>query len=130
MRLHLSILHGLPAVWISRIGLACVLLVFAQPCSAAEQRLGFVTQVYGEGFFLNPVVTRILVTEVTKGSLAEAAGMRTGDHIIQIERQNVAGKRGWELQPFMKLNPGETRSLRVKHADGTEADVRITKPRT
>jgi C-terminal processing protease CtpA/Prc len=116
-----------------RKGIAVVfllLLIVAQPGRAAEQRLGFVTQVEGEGFFLNPVVKKILVTEVSKGSLAEAAGMRTGDQIIQIEGQNVAGKRAAELRPFMKLNPGETRALRLRHADGTEVDVRITKPKS
>ena len=56
--------------------------------------------------------------------------MRAGDLIIQIEGQPVAGRRARELQPFMKLNPGETRTLRLKHADGTKADVRITKPKT
>ena len=95
-----------------------------------SQKLGFVTQVEGEGFFLNPLVKKILVTEVTKGSLAEAAGMKAGDQILQLEGQSVAGRRAWELQPFMKLNPGETRTLRLKHADGTEVNVRITKPKT
>ena len=51
-----------------------LLLLFAQSSQAADQKLGIVTQVEGEGFFLNPVVTKILVTEVTKASLAEAAG--------------------------------------------------------
>jgi C-terminal processing protease CtpA/Prc len=105
-------------------------LLFAQPSQAADQKLGIVTQVEGEGFFLNPVVKKILVTEVTKGSLAEAAGVRAGDQIIQIEKQNVAGRRAMELVPFLKLKPGETRTLRLKHADGTEADARITKPKT
>ena len=107
-----------------------LLLLFAPPSQAADQKLGLVTQVEGEGFFLNPVVRKILVTEVTKGSLAEAAGVRAGDQIIQIEGQSFAGKRARELQPFMKLNPGETRTLRLKHADGTEVDVRITKLKT
>ncbi|MFZ1221114.1 MAG: PDZ domain-containing protein [Chthoniobacterales bacterium] len=106
-----------------------VLLVFAQTSGAAGEKLGFVTQVEGEGFFLNPIVTKVLVTEVTKGSLAEAAGIRVGDQIIQIEGQKVAGKRAFALQPFMKLNPGETRTMRLKHADGTEAEARITKPK-
>lgn len=115
----------------TRIAVALMLLlIFARPCQAAEQKLGFVTQVEGEGFFLNPVVKKILVTEVKKGSLAEAAGMRAGDQIIQIEGQSVAGRRARELQPFMKLNPGETRTFRLKRADGTEVDARITKPKT
>lgn len=116
--------------FVTRIGVAfALLLVFAQSCGAAEQKLGFVTEVEGEGFFLNPIVRKIIVTEVTKGSIAEAAGMKTGDLILQIEGQNVSGKRAWELQPFMKLGPGETRTLRLKHADGTEVVARITKPK-
>jgi C-terminal processing protease CtpA/Prc len=55
--------------------------------------------------------------------------MRVGDQIIQIEGQKVAGKRAMALQPFMKLNPGETRTMRLKHADGTEDEARITKPK-
>ena len=107
-----------------------LLLLFAQPSQAADQKLGLVTQVEGEGFFLNPVVKKILVTEVTKGSLAEAAGVKAGDQIIQIEKKNIIGWRAMQLVPFMKLNPGETRTFRLKHADGTEADAKITKPKT
>jgi C-terminal processing protease CtpA/Prc len=120
----------MPAQITLRIAMAVlVLLVLAQPASAAGEKLGFVTQVEGEGFFLNPIVTKILITEVTKGSLAETAGMRVGDQIIQVEGQTVAGKRALALQPFMKLNPGETRTMRLRHADGTEAEARITKPK-
>ena len=120
----------MPAQIATRIAVACLLLLVSVPHShAAEQKLGFVTELHGEGFFLNPLVTKILVTEVIKGSLAEAAGVRAGDEIVKIESQAVAGKRARELAPFMKLNPGETRSMRVKHSDGTEADVRITKPK-
>jgi C-terminal processing protease CtpA/Prc len=106
-----------------------LLLVLAHTAGAAEQKLGFVTQVEGEGFFLNPIVTKVLVTEVTKGSLAEAAGVKSGDLIIQIEGQDIAGKRALALQPYLKLNPGQTRTMRVRHQDGTEAEVRITKPK-
>jgi C-terminal processing protease CtpA/Prc len=114
-----------------RIAVAFVLLIVLAPVTdAGEQKLGFVVGLEGEGFFLNPIVKRILVTEVTKGSLAEAAGMRVGDQILQIEGRDVAGRRAFELQPFMKLNPGETRKLRLKHSDGTEVDARITKPKT
>ena len=115
---------------LARIAIFLMLvIVFACPSYAANPKLGFAVSVEGEGFFLNPLVTKILVTELVKGSLAEAAGMMAGDQIIQIEGQSVAGRRAWELRPFMKLNPGETRTLRLKHADGTEVTVRITKPK-
>jgi S1-C subfamily serine protease len=105
------------------------LLVFAPLSQAAEVKLGFSIRLEGEGFFLNPVVRKLFVEEVTKGSLAEAAGMKAGDEIIKIEGQNVAGRRALLLQGYMKLNPGETRALRLKHADGTEVEARITKPK-
>jgi C-terminal processing protease CtpA/Prc len=121
----------MPAQITTRIALAFILLlVFVHPSHGAGQKLGFAVDVEGEGFFLNPMVKKIIVTEVVKGSLAEATGIRTGDQIIQIEGQSVAGMRALELRPFMKLNPGETRTFRLKHADGTEVDARIKMPKT
>jgi len=105
------------------------LIVFAPFSQAAEPKLGLSVRVEGEGFFLNPVVTKLFVEEVTKGSLAEAAGVRAGDEIIKIEGQVVAGKRALALQGYLKLSPGETRTLRLKHPDGTEVEARITKPK-
>jgi C-terminal processing protease CtpA/Prc len=116
---------------IARLVIVSILFFAVAPLShAADQKLGFSIRLEGEGFFLNPVVKRLFVEGVTKGSLAEAAGIRAGDEIIQIEGQNVTGKRALELRPFMKLNPGETRTLRVKHSDGTVADARVTKPKS
>ena len=113
------------------IVLAFLLLFGLAPIShAAEQRLGFAVDVKGEGFFLNPVVSAIVVSEVTKGTLAESAGIKVGDQIIRIEGRNVSGMRAMELRPYMKLDPGQTRSFRLKHADGKEADVRLTKPKS
>lgn len=97
---------------------------------AAEGSLGFAVDLEAEGFFLNPVVTKLVVSGVTKGSIAEAAGMKKGDLILQVDGQSVAGQRALSLRPMMKLNPGETRTLRLKHTDGTESDARITKPKT
>ena len=120
----------LPQIATRSAVVSILLLAIVHPSHAAEPKLGFVVQLEGEGFFLNPLVAKLLVTEVAKGSLAEAAGMRAGDQIVQIEGQSVKGRRAKELQPLMKINPGETRTLRLKHADGTEIDARITKPKT
>lgn len=120
----------MPAQITTRIAVAFTLLLAFVPSSpAAEPKIGFAVRRGRRRFFLNPLVKRLLVTEVTKGSLAEAAGMRAGDQIMQIEGQSVTGRRARELQPLMKLNPGETRTLRLKHTDGTEVDARITKPK-
>src|ERR1700730_7799132 len=106
-----------------------LVLVFACPSDAASPKLGFAVSVEGEGFFLNPLVTKILVTEVKKASLAEDSGMRAGDIIIKIQGQSVASRRARKLRPLMDVNPGETRTLRLQHADGTEFDARFTNPK-
>ena len=112
-----------------RIAIVFILLLILAQTAQAGEGAGFTVQLEGEGFFLNPIVTRILVTEVTKGLPAEAAGVKAGDLIIQIDGQDVIGKRALALRPYMKLNPGQTRTMRLKHPDGTEAEARITKPK-
>ena len=69
-----------------------LLLVLASPSHAADHKLGLSVQLESEGFFLNPVVKKLFVEDVTKGSLADAAGVKAGDEIIKIEGQVVAGK--------------------------------------
>jgi C-terminal processing protease CtpA/Prc len=106
-----------------------LVLVLASPSYAGRPKLGFEVSVEGGGFFLNPVVTKLLVTDVEKASLAEVAGMKAGDIILKIQGQDVAGRRASELRAWMDFNPGETRSLRVRHPDGTEFDARFTYPK-
>ncbi len=107
---------------------AVLLLTVAHPGHAGAPKLGMAISVEGDGL-LNPVVTKITVTSVGKASLAEAAGIVAGDEIVQIEGQPVVGRRARELQPLMNLPPGETRTLRLKHADGRQFDTRLTKPK-
>jgi len=107
-----------------------VLFCLTAVALAAEGTIGFAVDLEAEGFFLNPLVKKLVVSSVTKGSIAEAAGMKQGDVILKVDGQNVAGQRALSLRPLMKLNPGETRTLRLKHTDGTESDARITKQKT
>jgi len=50
-----------------------------------------------------------------------------GDQSVRVEGQPVAGKRAQDLKGYMKFNPGETRTLLVKHANGDQFDARITR---
>lgn len=108
---------------------AVLLVALAQPGHAETPKLGLTITVDGDGI-LNPVVKTISVTKVEKASLAEAAGIVGGDEIVQIEGQPVAGRRARDLQSLMKFDAGETRTLRVKHADGKLFEAKITKPKT
>lgn len=114
---------------ITRIAITLMtLLVWVCPSHAAGPELGFAVRVEGAGFFLNPVITKIFVTQVKKASLAEAAGMKAGDRIIKIEGQTVEGRRARELQPLLNSKPGETRIITLQHGDGTAFDARFTNP--
>ena len=106
---------------------AVAVIAVSQASNAAGTNVGIAIAVEGEGFFLNPIVSKIRVTEVAKSSLAEAVGIVAGDEITQIEGQAVAGRRARDLQSYMKFAPGETRKLRVKHVTGEEFDATLTK---
>ena len=107
---------------------AILVVSLAHPCHADGPKIGIAISVEGDGI-LNPLVKKISVTKVEKASLAEAAGITVGDEIVQIEGQPVVGRRAKELQPLMKFNAGETRTLRLQHADGRQFDARLTKPK-
>jgi C-terminal processing protease CtpA/Prc len=112
-----------------KVLLLSVTVLGSSGSQAVEAKVGIAITVEGEGFFLNPIVSKIRVKEVEKPSLAEAAGIVAGDEIIQIDGQPVAGKRALDLKAYMKFNPGETRTLRLKHENGDQFDARITKPK-
>lgn len=74
------------------------LIVLAPQGQAAEAKRGFSVRLEREGFFLNPLVKRLFVEEVTKGSLAEAAGMRAGDEIVKIKARSLPASAPWRFR--------------------------------
>src|SRR4029077_6621546 len=61
----------------------------------------------------------IIVTSVNAGSAAEAAGIETGDTILQINGREAGHARGGL---FGNLAPGETVALHISRA-GREMDI-------
>jgi C-terminal processing protease CtpA/Prc len=118
---------------LSRIALKLVLAasIVAGSCSshAGKPTVGLSVSVEGEGFFLNPVVTRVLVAKVQSDSLAERAGIVAGDEITHVGDQAIKGRRANDLQPLMKFNAGETRVLRLKRINGEHYSATLTKPK-
>ena len=107
---------------------AVIFFALAHPCYADAPKLGMLVSVEADGFF-DPAIKKITITKVEGASLAEAAGIVSGDEVVQVEGQPVVGRRAKEVQALMKFGPGETRTLRVKHADGKEFDAKLTKPK-
>lgn len=109
--------------------LGAALVLTAMVAWAAGPPVGITISVDGNGFFLNPVIDKVMVTQVLTGSLAANAGIVAGDEIVMVEGQTVKGKRALDLKPLMKFEPGETRTLRVTHANGDSFEARLTKPK-
>jgi C-terminal processing protease CtpA/Prc len=116
---------------LSRIALKLLLVtsILGGSCSshAGKPTVGLAVSVEGEGFFLNPVVTRVLVAKVHRNSLAEEAGIAAGNEITHVGDQAIKGRRARELQPLMQFNAGETRVLRLKRINGEQYSATLTK---
>ena len=111
------------------LSIAAAGLLGALPALAAGSKVGMSVTVDADGFFLNPVVNKVVVASVEKASLAEGAGIVAGDEITTIEGHVVKGTRASELKPYMAFNAGETRTLQVRHANGDVFEAKITKPK-
>jgi predicted metalloprotease with PDZ domain len=60
---------------------------------------GIGLNVDGEGFFLNPTLKSITITEVRKGMPAEAAGIAVGDQIVEVEGKTSQAPRPKTCSP-------------------------------
>jgi C-terminal processing protease CtpA/Prc len=87
---------------------------------------GIGLNVDGEGFFLNPTLKSITITEVRKGMPAEAAGIAVGDQIVEVEGKTVAGAKAKDLQPYLRRAPGDVTHMRLKRANGEAYSVTMT----
>ena len=112
-----------------RLALALFASVLSAAALAAGGKVGMSVTVDADGFFLNPVVNKVVVVSVDKASLAESAGIVAGDEITSIEGHVVKGTRASELKPYMGFNAGETRTMQVRHVNGDLFEARITRPK-
>jgi C-terminal processing protease CtpA/Prc len=92
----------------------------------AGKPIGFSLEVSVDGS-LNPKVTKVLVTTVMQGSLAQAAGLVFGDELIRVAGITVPGTSASVLRPHMEFVPGKPKRLAFKRADGTEYEATLTK---
>lgn len=108
----------------AKILVAVALLVVASGAMAAKGKLGFGTQVSASGFF-NPTLEQVKVTTVTPDSPAAAAGMESGDYIVEVNGKPVSGAPARAMaSQFKNLQPGEHLHLKLKRGT-TFVDVDI-----
>lgn len=80
--------------------------------------LGFGIDVDGAGSFFNPTLKTVTIKAVVPGRPAEAAGIRPGDQIVEVEGRQVAGSKARDLEPLMRKNAGQTLALRLRKPSG------------
>ncbi len=112
------------------LALVAALMVAGLPLAAHADGprgvFGVGLNVDGEGFFLNPTLKTITITEVRKGMPAEAAGITVGDQIVEIEGKTIAGAKAKEMQTYLRRAPGDVTHMRLKRANGDVYTVTMT----
>ncbi|MDD3764745.1 MAG: PDZ domain-containing protein [Nevskiales bacterium] len=103
------------------------LATFASLASAEPPKgaIGFTVEVEGDGSFWKPVIKTVRVVGVRAGSPAEAAGLRVGDEILEVQGVEVADANARRVAKLVEVDPGEHLLLRVRSADGETRDVEI-----
>ena len=97
------------------------LLLLLLPLAAlAGERgyLGFGIAVDGEGFFVNPILAEVTIDSVTPGSPAAAAGLVTGDRIVEIEGHPVKGARARDLKSYLEREVGQAVRMVIRKESG------------
>ncbi len=90
-----------------------LLLAFSSSAEAARGKLGISTDATSSGF-VSPVLEKLTIGKVRPGSPAAAAGLKSGDNIVEINGRKIAGAPARELANVLKnLEVGQKVALRV-----------------
>jgi C-terminal processing protease CtpA/Prc len=100
---------------------------FCLPAWAAGEKgwFGFSVSVDADGFSFNPTLRAIKIQEVVPTSPAAAAGLASGDFVIEVQGIPVAGAKADTLKAAMQKAVGETLHLRVKRGSSEAQEVSL-----
>ncbi len=79
----------------------------------------------GLGFYYELRTQAIYVTRTLAESPAARAGLKRGDQIVKIQGKDVEGMEDGEPQSLINANARMGVVLHIKHADGSEIDVKL-----
>lgn len=77
------------------------------------------------GFSVDPTQGGARITNVAAGSPAEAAGLQTGERIVAVNGEAIAGSSDL-VSRVRQFQPGAVVTLTVEGADGEQRDVQVT----
>jgi S1-C subfamily serine protease len=102
-------------------------IVLATPAWASDVYLGLGVRAEKEGFMLNPLLKRVVITGSQPGSPAEKAGVKPNDVLVAINGQPIAGQRARVLSSILdRVEVGDRVILQVERAGrGTIALVMV-----
>lgn len=97
-------------------------LVFAAatPAFATKGHLGFAIEATTSGLF-SPTLTRVAVKSVRPGSAAAAAGLLTGDVVLEVDGHAVPGAPAREMAARLNLQSGQHLLMKVRHPNAVVA---------
>ena len=107
------------------VGFSCLLLALATTvCASGGANLGFKTNLTVDADTQR--VTSMYITQVSPGSLAKNAGLKSGDELIEINGRKVHGALIHELwEEKQSIQPGDIVRLRIKHSNGVIQAVEL-----
>lgn len=81
--------------------------------------------VRGSGFFLNPVIKSVTITELEQDMPAAKAGVSVGDSLLEVNGRAVPGARASDIRPLLERPIGESILFKLRRASGEEYSVSL-----
>lgn len=105
--------------------LAVALFIHALAHAAENGTFGVGILVRGSGFFLNPTLREVVITELEKDMPAEKAGVTVGDSLLEVNGRAVQGAKASEIRPLLLRPAGESVTFKLRRATGEEYSVSL-----
>lgn len=105
--------------------LAFLLLLFGASAAAETGSFGVGILVRGSGFFLNPTIREVIITELDSEMPAARAGVTVGDSLLEVDGRAVPGAKANDIRPLLLRPVGTSVTFKLRRASGEEYSVSL-----
>ena len=81
--------------------------------------------VRGSGFFLNPTIKEVVITELEKDMPAAKAGVTVGDSLLEVSGRTVPGAKASDVRPLLVRPVGESVLFKLRRTTGEVYSVSL-----